>query len=184
MPIRFETSRLILRPFAERDAQAFSDYRSDPEVARLQGWEAPYNLERAVQFVNEMKSAQPGTPGDWYQLAMERKSDGELVGDSAFQILREDSRQAEIGITLARRHQSQGYALEGLTRLLEYLFDDLELHRVRANVDPQNQPSIHLLERLGFRHEGRFIESWFLKGAWCDEDWYAMLRREWAARRI
>ncbi|RPJ51402.1 MAG: N-acetyltransferase, partial [Chloroflexi bacterium] len=137
---------------------------------------------QAIQFVNEMKAGQPGTPGNWYQLAIELISTGELIGDCAFQILRDDSRQAEIGVTLSRRYQGHGYALEGLTRLLEYLFGELELHRVRANVDPQNQASIRLLERLGFRHEGRFIESWFLKGAWCDEDWYAMLRREWQAR--
>jgi aminoglycoside 6'-N-acetyltransferase len=183
MPLRFETSRLILRPFEDRDVQAFADYRSDPEVARLQGWEAPYSLAQALRFVDEMKSAQPGAPGQWYQLALELKSSGALTGDCAFQVLREDQRQAEIGITLARPYQGQGYALEGVTRLLEYLFDELKLHRVRANVDPQNQASIRLLNRLGFRHEGRFIESWFLKGAWCDEEWYAMLRREWLARQ-
>lgn len=182
MSLILETTRLILRPFEDRDAQVFADYRSDPEVARLQGWEAPYSLEKAVQFVNEMKSTQPGKPGDWYQLAMEIKSSGELIGDCAFQVLSFDSPQAEIGVTLARRFQGQGYAVEGVTRLLEYLFDELNLHRVRANVDPQNRASIRLLERLGFRYEGRWIESWFLKGVWCDEDWYAMLEREWNGR--
>lgn len=184
MSLLLETSRLILRPFEDRDAQPFSDYRSDPEVARLQGWEAPYSLAQAAQFISEMKSTRPGTPGDWYQLAMQLKSSGELIGDCAFQILAFDSRQAEIGVTLSRRFQGQGYALEGLTRLLEYLFAELNLHRVRANVDPQNQSSIRLLERLGFRHEGRWIESWFLKGAWCDEDWYAILDREWQERKL
>jgi RimJ/RimL family protein N-acetyltransferase len=182
MALLFETTRLILRSFEERDAHAFAGYRSDPEVARYQGWEAPYNLAQAVQFIKEMQSTLPGSSGNWYQLAMELKSNGELIGDCAFQILREDSRQAEIGVTLARRFQGQGYALEGVTRLLAYLFEMLELHRVQANVDPQNQSSIQLLGRLGFRHEGRFIESWFLKGAWCDEDWYAILRREWQGR--
>ncbi len=183
MTLRLETPRLMLRPLEDRDAPAFSGYRSDPEIARFQGWEAPYSLAQAGQFIDEMKSTLPGTPGDWYQLAFELKSSGEVIGDCAFQTLRDDARQAEIGVTLSRQFQGQGYALEGLGRLLEYLFDELGLHRVRANVDPQNQASIRLLERLGFRHEGCFIESWFLKGAWVDEDWYAMLDREWKGRR-
>jgi RimJ/RimL family protein N-acetyltransferase len=179
LSLRFETARLILRSFEDRDAQAFADYRSDPEIARYQGWEAPYSLAQAIQFVEEMKIAQPGAPGKWHQLAMELKDTGQIAGDCAFQVLREDARQAEIGITLARASQGQGYATESLTRLLDYLFNDLHMHRVRANIDPQNLASARLMERLGLRHEGRFIDSLWLKGEWRNEDWYAILRREW-----
>jgi RimJ/RimL family protein N-acetyltransferase len=183
MALTFETDRLNLRPFEDRDAQAFSDYRSDPEVARYQGWEAPYSLKQAAAFVAEMKAAHPGMPGRWYQLAIERKCSGETIGDCAFQILMEDPRQAEVGFTLARPYQGQGFATEALTRLLDYLFLDLELHRVRANIDPENRASARLLERVGMRHEGHFIDSLWLKGSWCSEDWYAILRREWLAAR-
>ncbi len=180
MSLRFETSRLILRPFEDRDAQPFSVYRSDPEVARYQGWEAPYSLEQAAAFVEEMKAAHPGLPGRWYQLAMERKCSGETIGDCAFTILLEDPRQAEVAFTLARAYQGQGYATEALTRLLGYLFTELELHRVRANIDPDNRASARLLERVGMRHEGRFIDSLWLKGRYWSEDWYAILRGEWS----
>jgi RimJ/RimL family protein N-acetyltransferase len=183
MSLGFETPRLILRPFEHSDAQAFARYRSDPEVARYQGWEAPYSPAQATRFIDEMKSTQPGSPGDWYQLAMELKSSRKLIGDCALQVLREDAHQAEIAFTLARTYQGQGFASEAVARLLDYLFKDLDLHRVRANIDPQNTASARLLERLGFRHEGRFIESLWLKGAWCDEDCYALLQREWAARQ-
>jgi len=179
MTFHLETPRLKLRPFTEQDIPAFSAYRSDPDVARYQGWEAPYNLEQAAGFVTQMQSATPGALGEWYQLAIEVKATGEMIGDCAFQILGWDARQAEIGITLARAHQGQGYAAEALRRLLDHLFNDLGLHRVRANIDPQNDASAQLLRRLGFRHEGRWIESLWFKGAWADEDWYAILAREW-----
>ena len=179
MTLHLETPRLILRPFAEEDVQAFSAYRSDPEVARYQGWEAPYSLEQAARFVGEMQAATPGTPGEWYQLAMEIKATGEMIGDCAFQVMRWDARQAEVGITLARPYQGQGYAAEAMRCLLDYLFGELHLHRIRANTDPQNTGSAQLLQRLGFRHEGRWIESLWFKGAWADEDWYALLSREW-----
>ncbi len=183
MSLPLETPRLILRPFEDRDIEPFSRYRSDPEVARYQGWEAPYSLEQAARFVDGMKSIRPGIPGQWYQIAIEHRHSRELLGDCAFLILLEDQRQAEIGFTLARASQSQGYASEAVARLLDYLFADFNLHRVRANCDPENTASSRLLERLDMRHEGHFIESLWLKGRWCDEDWYAILRREWEKQR-
>lgn len=184
MTLHLETPRLIMRPFEDRDTEAFSRYRSDPEVARYQGWEAPYSLEQAARFIQDLQSLHPGTPGNWYQIAIQRKDDGILAGDCAFQILLEDSRQAEIGITLAREYQGQGYAHEAAACLLNYLFQEHQLHRVRANCDPENTASARLLERLGMRHEGRFIESLWLKGRYYDEDWYAILRCEWEQMRL
>lgn len=182
MPFRLETPRLVLRSFEERDIQPFSLYRSDPEVAKYQGWETPFTLEQAAQFVAEMKSRTLGDGSQWHQLAIELKSTGELIGDCAFYRLGENLAQAEIGYTLARPFQGQGYASEAVARLLAYLFEALGLHRVRANTDPDNLASIRLLNRLGMRFEGRFIESLWLKGTWVSEDWYAVLRSEWEAR--
>ncbi|MFM8322037.1 MAG: GNAT family N-acetyltransferase [Chloroflexota bacterium] len=182
MRLILETPRLRLRPFAAPDAEGFAAYRSDPLVAEYQGWDAPYSLERAAQFVSAMQAAAPGAPGEWYQLAIEARSGGNLLGDVAFKRLAYDVRQAEIGITLARAHHGQGFAREAAARLLDYLFGELGLHRVRANCDPANQASIRLLERLGFRHEGRWVESLWYKERWADEDWYAILEREWRAK--
>ena len=101
-----------------------------------------------------------------------------MIGDCGFFLLTEDEQQAEIGFTLASPFHGQGFASEAVSRLLDYLFDGLNLHRVRANCDPRNTSSIHLLERAGMRHEGRFIASLWFKGEWVDEDWFAILRNE------
>lgn len=179
MSLILKTPRLALRPFTDDDIAAFSCYRSDPQVARYQGWDAPFSLEQAAQFIADMQTATPAEPGEWYQLAFERKTDGQLIGDCAFKSLGEDPRQAEIGFTLARPHHGQGYASEGVGCLLQYLFSDLNLHRVRANCDPQNTASIRLMKKLGMRHEGRWVKSLWFKGHWADEDWFAILREEW-----
>ena len=179
MTFHLETNRLILRPFQEQDIEPFRLYRSDPEVARYQGWEAPFSLEQATRFVTEMNSKTPGEPGQWYQIALELKATGEMIGDCAFQRLSEDNSQAEIAFTLASHFQGQGYATEAVRCLIDYLFSDLELHRIRANCDPDNLASSRLMQRVGMRHEGRFVESLSFKGCWAGEDWYAILRREW-----
>jgi RimJ/RimL family protein N-acetyltransferase len=173
------TERLILRPFQEEDILPFSQYRSDPEVARYQGWETPFSLAQAAEFVAVNLVTPPGEPGKWFQVAIELKATRELIGDCAFQRLPEDSAQAEIGFTLARPFQGHGYAAEAVRCLVDCLFHHFGLHRIRANCDPANLASIHLLQKVGMRHEGRWIESLWLKGAWVSEDWYALLRSEW-----
>jgi RimJ/RimL family protein N-acetyltransferase len=175
-----ETPRLLLRPFEARDAQAFCDYRSDAEVARYQGWDAPYSLVKARRFVAEMQATPVGVPDEWYQVAVELRSQSGLIGDIGFKIF-SAGRQGEIGFTLARAHQGKGYAFEATGRILRYLFEQFDVHRVQANCDPRNTPSFRLLEKLGMRREGHMIESVWYKGEWADEYWYAILRREWQA---
>jgi RimJ/RimL family protein N-acetyltransferase len=183
MTILTDTPRLILRTFEDQDIIPLSIYRSDPEAARYQGWSAPYSVEQAADLVHEMKTITPGEPGRWLQIAIELKWSGELIGDCVFHRLADNPAQAEIGYTISRPFQKQGYGAEAVNSLLEYLFLDLGLHRVRANCDPQNLPSIKLLNKLGMRHEGRSIQSLYLKGEWVDEDWYAILKEEWRNKR-
>jgi len=180
--IRLETQRLIIRPFELADAEVFSAYRSDLNVARYQGWEAPYPLEKAIEFIQNMQQWQPEMLGEWLQLAMVRKDTDQMIGDCAFYILK-DGMQAEIGMTLARDAQGYGYGREATLKLLAYLFDELEMRRVRANCDPRNVPSWRVLERVGMRREAHMLRSTWIKGEWTDDYWYAMLLEEWLERK-
>jgi aminoglycoside 6'-N-acetyltransferase len=179
LALHLETKRLILRSFRDSDLNAFSAYRSDPAVAKYQGWDAPYSLEAAAAFIQEMKERQPGTTGEWYQIAVELRDGGALIGDCAFHILARDGQQAEIGFTFAAPHQKKGYATEAVARLLEYLFGDLSMRRVSATCDAENLASARLLERIGMRREAHLIENIWFKGAWGSEYTYALLKKEW-----
>ena len=180
--LTLETPRLILRPFQDADVETFAAYRSDPEVARYQSWEPPFTLQHAAAFIDEMKHAQPGTIGAWYQFAVERKQPAGIIGDCVFHILRNDAHQAEIGFSFARQYQGQGYATEAVTRLLDYLFGELALHRVTAICGAENIASAKLLERVGMRREGHFVDNIFFKGVWGSEYSYAILNGEWKMR--
>ena len=179
MPFPLETDRLLLRHFRDSDLEEFLAYRSDPQVARYQGWSAPYDAMIGRAFVDEMKNAVPGTPGKWFQAAIEFKSLKTMLGDCAFQVMADEPRQAHIGITLARPNWGKGYGEEACRCLLNYLFDELDLHRVVAICDVENIASFTLLKRLGFRREAHLVENIWFKGAWGSEYHYAMLEREW-----
>ena len=178
-----ETGRLILRSFRPADAEEFAVYRSDPAVAHYQSWEVPYSLAKAKDFIKALEPARPGIPGEWYQLALQLKASGQLIGDCAFLVLAEVPQQAEIGFTLARSYQGQGYMTEAARRLLDYLFETFALHRVCAVCDVENAASARVLERLRMRREAHFVESVWFKGRWSSEYGYALLRREWEQGR-
>jgi Acetyltransferase (GNAT) domain len=95
------TQRLVLRRFRPEDLDAFVAYRSDPETARYQSWEAPYRPSQARQFLQELEAIHPDTPGEWFQFAVALRHTDRLIGDCGAHVEAEDSRQAEIGFTLA-----------------------------------------------------------------------------------
>ena len=182
MPFPLETPRLVIRQFTFSDLAPFHTYRNDPQVAQYQGWDVPYSREKAFEFIDEMKKVTPGTPGEWFQAAVVRKDNNQMIGDVAFHIMRSDSRQAYIGYTLSRAAWGQGYATEAIHRLLDTLFRDYKLHRVVAECDVENGASYRLLERVGFRREAHLKENLFFKGRWSSEYHYAMLEHEWLIR--
>ncbi len=102
--------------------------------------------------------------------------------DCALKINEHDELQAEIGYTLARAYQGKGIASEAVSRVLDYVFRTLGLHRVIAITDCENAASITLLERLGLCREGHFIQNVWFKGKWGDEYLYAILQEEWLSK--
>ena len=174
-----ESPRLRLRKFQEADLEPFWAYRSDPEVARYQGWPMPYSHELAAEFIASARQAQPDQTGEWYQMAIELKAGSQMIGDVAFAIRDSRKQQAELAATLALPFQGQGYASEALRRLLAYLFEERGLHRVYASCDPQNQAVIRLMEQFGFRREAHFVDNYWDRDHWTSEYLYAMLESEW-----
>ena len=121
--------------------------------------------------------------GTWFQMVIEHGETGEIVGDRGLHAVGDQPGQVEIGFTLAAGHQGKGYATEAATRLLGYVFGHLCKHRVTAVTDARNAPAVRLLERVGMRREGHFIQNIWFKGSWGDEYLYALLGQEWSQSR-
>jgi RimJ/RimL family protein N-acetyltransferase len=174
------TARLLLRSLLADDAEKLLAYRCCPEVLQYQSWQ-PQSLEEVRLFVESMSTAELNTPG-WHQIGIVIQGDDCLIGDCGIHILETDSRIAEIAITIAPPYQSRGYATEVLRALLGLLFVGLCKHRVFASVDPRNLSSMALMERVGLRQEGHFVQSLWFKGSWVDDVVFAMLASEWHSK--
>jgi RimJ/RimL family protein N-acetyltransferase len=173
------TPRLLLRPFRAGDLAAFVAYRSDPAVARYQSWDPAFSMADAERFLEGQRGLVLGRPGPWFQLAIADRARGTLLGDCAVRVVTDQPATAEIGITLARASQGGGVAHEALTALLAELFARHRMHRVFAETDDRNARVGRLLERLGFRCEGRLVDADWFKGEWTTLRLYALLDREW-----
>jgi aminoglycoside 6'-N-acetyltransferase len=181
---RLATQRLVIRRFAARDAEALAAYRSEPETARLQDWACPYPLDEARRFVASLRDLAPGTPGTWFQFAVQAAGSDALIGDVALRTGRSDPRQAELGFTFAAAHQGRGFATEAVRAVVQYAFETLAMHRVFSRTDARNRRAQRLLERLAFRREGELREAAWFKGEWATDLLYAQLGSEWRAARV
>lgn len=171
------TPRLRLRPVQGSDAEGLFEIFSDPAVMRY--WSTPpwTRTEQARELVEqEVRSLAEGRS---VRLAILRSGDDALVGTVSLFALLEESRRAEIGYALARSAWGRGYAQEAGHALIRYAFDTLGLNRLEADVDPRNEGSVKVLERLGFRREGLLRERWIVAGEVSDSALYGLLSRDY-----
>ncbi len=172
-----ETKRLIIRLAQPEDAEAIYSYRSDVVANRYQGW-FPASVEEVRDYISNMPQTLD-VADTCFQFAIIGVEENRLIGDMGIIFTNHSNTQAEVGCTLHTDYQGKGYATEALKAMVDYLFVKLGKHRIIASVDPRNKASIQLIERLGFRKEAHFKESYYLRGEWVDDIRYAMLRKEW-----
>ena len=170
-------SRVKLRPIVTADALVLFAIFSDHEVTRY--WSRPpmTHVAQARRLVRDVRAGYRS--GDTLQFGIERTEDGALIGTCTLFHFYPTCRRAEIGYALGRPYWRQGLMHEALSRLLAYAFDELDLARLEADIDPRNDASARALERLGFVKEGFLRERWIVSGVASDTALYGLLRREW-----
>ena len=162
------TARLTLRPLVSDDAEALFPTMADAQTMRW--WSrAPFDS------VDDLRAYVTPSSVDRRSWAVTRKDDRMLGFVSAG--LRRPG-VSEIGYLFARETWGQGVAREALAALLTQLFGE-GMRRVFADIDPDNAPSIRLVERLGFTLEGRLRAEWETHIGVRDTVIYGLLRDEW-----
>ncbi len=168
-----------LRPAQETDLPFF--YRWQEEDL---GWER-YTC-RPVEFVRPypvfraryMEALRGGR-----EVVFTVLRDGEIVGRTVAQNENPRNRSLEIGYYLAAGARGQGVGREAVRTFVGILFTwpGKMLHKLYATTSADNGPSIAVLEAAGFRLDGRLREHYLIDGAFSDELYYSLLRREWRA---
>jgi len=109
-----------------------------------------------------------------------RRVDDAIVGSANLsQIVRGAFNSAYMGYQVFGPYARQGYMTEAMPLVLRLAFRTLKLHRVEANIQPTNAPSLAVVKRAGFRREGYSPRYLKIAGRWRDHERWAMTIEDW-----
>jgi len=172
-------SRVIIRPPADDDRKAFiAAVRRSRSLHR--NWINPKPTTRAA-FDKYFKS---GPTGLKYRFVVILRATRELAGViNINDVIRGNFQSASVGYYVFQPHAGKGLMREGLLLALKHAFRVLKLHRVEANIQPENQPSIALVKSCGFVREGFSRRMIKVCGRWRDHERWAILAEDFRAGR-
>lgn len=175
LPDPIETQRLLVRPLEANDWPAVHAYTSNPAVMFFMP-EGVMTAEQTQEFIlNHSK------PEEMVYAAV-LKSENRLIGYLNFHPWFAE-RIWEIGWVFHPDYHGRGYATEAAAALLEYGFQQMNVHRVIATCQPQNPGSYRVMEKIGMLREGHLRQCIARPdGTWWDEYFYAILAEEWFGR--
>jgi len=103
-----------------------------------------------------------------------------IVGSINFSnFVRLSAQFCHLGYSLAEAEQGKGYMTEALKVAIQYVFQELNMHRIMANYLPHNQRSGYLLKRLGYVVEGYAREYLLINGQWQDHILTSITNPQW-----
>ena len=175
---RIETSRLVLRPFTAKDAEAmYRNWASDPEVTKFLSWPHYKSVDTAHEILAVWtKQYHDNT---FYQWAIVLKELDEPIG--SISVVNHDDRvdMAEIGFCIGKNWWGQGIMTEAMKAIMDYLFEEVGVQRIEAGHDPNNPASGAVQRKCGLKYEGTFRRRIRSNQGITDVAWYAALKEEW-----
>jgi ribosomal-protein-alanine N-acetyltransferase len=118
------------------------------------------------------------------ELLVRRRADDAILGSVQLsQISRGRFQSAYLGYWIGAPFARQGFMAEALELTLRYAFGPLHLHRLEANLQPDNVASRRLVQRIGFQQEGYSPRYLKIGGRWRDHERWAILAEDWRAAR-
>jgi ribosomal-protein-alanine N-acetyltransferase len=175
-----------VRPFRLRDAQAWSESR-----IRNEEWLAPWEGRQPSLPLSTW--AERHSPGAFAAMLRSMRRDaragrslpfavlhsGSLVGQiTVANVVRGAFQSASVGYWVDRAVAGRGVIPTALALVVDHCFTSVGLHRIEANVRPENGPSLRVVRKLGFREEGLHPRFLFIDGAWRDHLCFALTAEE------
>jgi RimJ/RimL family protein N-acetyltransferase len=165
---------VTLRGWRDADVPALTALMDDPEIARWTRAPAPYEERHAIEWMathSTLMRRRSELP-----LAITAAEGGELLGSIALRFP-EDGR-GEFGYLLGAAARGRSVATRALRLYASWAFDALGIERLEVLVQPDNEASLALAERVGFRREGVLRSYTAIRGQRADMVVLGMLRGE------
>lgn len=170
--------RIRWREMAQEDWPDVHTYASMEIVCQYQPW-GPNTKEETLIFMEAVLQDAKKKPRSRFTFAIFEQETATMIGSGEITIRDTINREGEIGYIFHPDYWGQGYATEVARLLVNFGFDELNLHRIYATCDPRNGASAKVLEKLGMVKEGCLRENLYIKGGWRDSFVYSILEHEW-----
>jgi [ribosomal protein S5]-alanine N-acetyltransferase len=170
--------RVVLRPPVANDRAEFLAVNRRSAAFNRGLASPPTTAKQFEAFVK--RNSQP----DGACFLICRAPDGAVMGSIALsQIFHGGFRSAYLGYQIGEEFSAHGYMTEAVQLILRHAFVNLKLHRLEANIQPENVASIALVKRAGFVKEGYSRRYLKIGGRWRDHERWAILVEDWRRRR-
>jgi ribosomal-protein-alanine N-acetyltransferase len=147
IPLPIRTARLCIRPFDSGDVDPMANVYGDPEVMRHVCIGVLDRPGTAALLEDYRRAQEQRGFSTW---AVVEKASGAVIGDVGFGLY-EPTGEPELGYTLAASAWGRGYALEAARACVDAAFAHLPQRRLVAKIEPENERSLRLAQRLGMR---------------------------------
>ena len=166
--------RVQLRPPAPGDAAAFIQLAQRSKAFHAPWTQAPSTPVAFAQYLEQLD--RPDHQGFLVCVADECSPSGRIAGAIHLsQIAMGNFRSAYLGYHAFAGFERQGIMRAGLRQVVRHAFGTLKLHRLEANIQPDNQASIHLVKACGFVQEGFSPRYLKIGGRWRDHERWALV---------
>ena len=142
-----DLNRLRFRRLRRSDIDDFLAYRTDPHVAKYQGWD-PMTAPAGAAFLEAHSQHAALVPGLWQQLGISDLKSDTLIGDLGLH-LSPDSSHVEFGISICSKEQGKGFGTECIRGLIPLLFLASPATEIVAYTDIRNSACIAVLRKAG-----------------------------------
>ena len=116
---------------------------------------------------------------DSYSFALEKLSDGEYIGRCSIIKIDWKNSVAEVGIFLGRPYWSQGYGTDAMRVLVRFIFNEMNMNKIKLHVFSFNERAKRVYEKIGFKVEGILRQELFREGRYHDVIVMGLLKSEW-----
>ncbi|GAB6902875.1 GNAT family N-acetyltransferase [Kineosporia succinea] len=176
-PFRLEGPGIVLREFGPDDVDVTAAIVGDHHVTHWLAFDEQDRESAASTVAAAMDSALV-RPRTEYLLVIAEPGDETMIG--FVRLALGGVKAAKLGYAIHADHWGRGHATAAARLVLGHAFTELGLHRVTAAIGPVNVRSVGVVERLGFRLEGRLRDHVFTNGAWRDSLLFSVLAHEWS----
>ncbi|MGI8428659.1 MAG: GNAT family N-acetyltransferase [Solirubrobacteraceae bacterium] len=172
-----EDGRTFLRPPLRSDRDEFLALMHASRAFHRPWATAPTDDDRFAIYLADAHRS------DFEAMLACRAGDGAIIGFfNLSNITRGLLESAYLGYAVGKPYAAQGYMRDGIQLVLRQAFVTLRLHRVEANIQPENSASLALARGAGFQREGFSPRYLKIGGRWRDHERWAILAEDWRAR--